>query len=54
MQSNLSVFPEHLAKACRLRKVKHDPFCAAAVDLHFAGGEHSTFTGSLKLRTSST
>jgi hypothetical protein len=37
MQSNLAVFPEHLARACRLRKVTQDPSCAAAVDLHLAG-----------------
>ena len=37
MKSNLAVFPEHLARACRLRKVSHDPLCAAAVDLHLAG-----------------
>ncbi|MGO8952411.1 MAG: helix-turn-helix domain-containing protein [Rhodomicrobium sp.] len=37
MQSNLSVFPDHLAKACRLRKMTQDEPCAAAVGLHFAG-----------------
>ena len=37
MQSDFSVFRGHLAEACRLRKMPHDPLCAAAVDLHFAG-----------------
>ena len=37
MKSDLSVFRGNLAAACRLRKVTHDPICAAAVDLHFAG-----------------
>ncbi len=37
MQSDFSVFRGHLAEACRLRKKPHDPLCAAAVDLHFAG-----------------
>ena len=37
MQSNFSVFPTRLAEACRLRKVTHDPICAAAVDLHLRG-----------------
>ena len=37
MQSNFSAFPVHLAKARRLRKVNHDPVCAAALDLHMAG-----------------
>jgi len=37
MQSDFSVFRNHLAKACRLRKMTHDGPCAAAVDFHFAG-----------------
>lgn len=37
MQSNFSVLHDHLAQACRLRKMSHDRLCAAAVDLHFAG-----------------
>jgi len=37
MQSDLSVFRDHLAKACRLRKMTHDGTSAAAVGLHFAG-----------------
>ncbi len=37
MQSDFAVFRENLAAACRERNVTHDPLCAAAVDLHFAG-----------------
>ena len=37
MQSDFSVLHDHLAQACRLRKLNHDRFCTAAVDLHFAG-----------------
>lgn len=37
MQSDFTVFRENLAAACRERNMKHDPHCAAAVDLHFAG-----------------
>jgi hypothetical protein len=37
VQSNLTVLRENLAVACRERKMTHDPLCAAAVDLHFAG-----------------
>ncbi len=37
MQTDFSVFREHLAEICRLRKMTHDPFCAAAIDLHLAG-----------------
>lgn len=37
MQSNFSVLHNHLAQACRVRKMTHDRLCAAAVDLHFAG-----------------
>ncbi len=37
MQSDFSVLHDHLAEACRLRKMKHDNLCAAAVELHFAG-----------------
>ena len=37
MQSNFTVFRANLATACRARNMKHDPLCAAAVDLHFAG-----------------
>ncbi len=37
MQSNFSVLHDHLAQACRLRRMSHDRLCAAAVDLHFAG-----------------
>ncbi len=37
MHSDFSTFREHLAEACRLRKMTHDPFFATAIDLHFAG-----------------
>ncbi len=37
MQSDFSVLHNHLAQACRLRKISHDRLCSAAVDLHFAG-----------------
>jgi hypothetical protein len=37
VQSDFAVFRENLAAACRERNVTHDPLCAAAVDLHFAG-----------------
>jgi hypothetical protein len=37
MQSDFSVLHNHLAQACRVRKMSHDRLCAAAVDLHFAG-----------------
>ncbi len=38
MRSNLSVFHEHLAEACRLRRTTHERLLATgAVDLHFAG-----------------
>jgi len=37
MKSDLSVFAQHLATACRLRKLTHVPACPAAVDLHLAG-----------------
>ena len=37
MQSDFAVFREHLAAACRKRRMTPDPLCAAAVDLHFAG-----------------
>ncbi len=38
MQSDFTVFHENLAAACRERNINtHDPHCAAAVDLHFAG-----------------
>jgi orotate phosphoribosyltransferase-like protein len=37
MQTDFSVLSGHLEQACRLRKIDHDPICAAAVDLHFAG-----------------
>jgi hypothetical protein len=37
MQSDFTVFREHLAEACRDRKKTPDPLCAAAMDLHFAG-----------------
>ena len=37
MQSDFTVLRENLAVACRERKTTHDPLCAAAVDLHFAG-----------------
>ncbi len=37
MQSDFTVFHENLAAACRERKTTHDPLCAAAVNLHFAG-----------------
>ncbi len=37
MQSDFTVFRENLATACRARDMTHDPLCAAAVDLHFAG-----------------
>lgn len=37
MQSDFTVLHDHLAQACRLRKMSHDRFCAAAVELHFAG-----------------
>ncbi len=37
MQSDFTVLRENLAAACRERNVTHDPHCAAAVDLHFAG-----------------
>lgn len=37
MQSNFTVLRENLAAACRERNITHDPHCAAAVDLHFAG-----------------
>lgn len=37
MQSDFAVFRENLAAACRERNMTHDPLCAAAVDLHFAG-----------------
>lgn len=37
MQSDFRVFRENLAAACRERNMTHDPHCAAAVDLHFAG-----------------
>ena len=37
MQSDFTVLRENLAAACRERKTTHDPLCAAAVDLHFAG-----------------
>jgi len=37
VQSNFTVLRENLAAACRERKRTHDPLCAAAVDLHFAG-----------------
>jgi hypothetical protein len=37
MQSNFTVLRENLAAACRERNMTHDPLCAAAVDLHFAG-----------------
>ncbi len=37
MQSDFTVFSEHLAAAWRKRRMAPDPLCAAAVDLHFAG-----------------
>ena len=37
MQSDFTVLRENLAASCRERKMTHDPLCAAAVDLHFAG-----------------
>ena len=37
MQSDFAAFRENLAAACRERNMTHDPHCAAAVDLHFAG-----------------
>jgi len=37
VQSDFTVFREHLAEACRDRKKTPDPLCAAAMDLHFAG-----------------
>jgi hypothetical protein len=37
MQSDFTVLRENLAAACRERNMTHDPLCAAAVDLHFAG-----------------
>jgi hypothetical protein len=37
VQSDFTVFSEHLAAACRKRRMAPDPLCAAAVDLHFAG-----------------
>ena len=37
MQSDFAIFRENLAAACRERNMTHDPHCAAAVDLHFAG-----------------
>ncbi len=37
MQSDFTVFSEHLVTACRKRRITPDPFCAAAVDLHLAG-----------------
>ena len=37
MESDFAVFREHLAAACRKRKMTPDPLCAAAVDLHLAG-----------------
>ena len=37
MQSNFSLFREHLTRAYRLRNISYDPVCSAAVDLHFAG-----------------
>ena len=37
MQTDFTVFREHVAEACRGRKRTPDPLCAAAMDLHFAG-----------------
>ena len=37
MRSDFTVLRENLAAACRERNITHDPLCAAAVDLHFAG-----------------
>jgi len=37
VQSDFRIFRENLAAACRERNMTHDPLCAAAVDLHFAG-----------------
>jgi hypothetical protein len=37
VQSDFTVFREHLAEACRDRKKTPDPLCAAAMHLHFAG-----------------
>ncbi|MGO9544754.1 MAG: hypothetical protein ACLPPF_08165 [Rhodomicrobium sp.] len=37
MQSDFSAFRDHLAEACRLRNKTHDPHCASAIGLHFAG-----------------
>jgi hypothetical protein len=37
MQSNFSVLHDHLAEACRVRKITHDRQCNEAVELHFAG-----------------
>jgi hypothetical protein len=37
MQTNFSVLHDHLAEACRLRKMSHDRVCFEAVELHFAG-----------------
>ncbi len=37
MQSDFTVLRENLEAACRERNMAHDPLCAAAVDLHFAG-----------------
>ena len=37
MQSDFTVLRENLEAACRQRNTTHDPLCAAAVDLHFAG-----------------
>jgi hypothetical protein len=37
MQSNFSLLHDHLAEACRVRKMSHDRLCTEAVELHFAG-----------------
>ncbi len=37
MQSDFSVFREHLAEASSLRNMAHKPLFSAAIDLHFAG-----------------
>jgi hypothetical protein len=38
MKSDFSGLGEHLAQACRLRKMRtFDPYCTAAIGLHFAG-----------------
>ncbi len=37
MQSDFAVLHDHLAEACRVRRMNHDRLCSAAVELHFAG-----------------